>query len=310
MPHFEDKRIHILEPPVALNSNTKSISYALKHFTDNEEVLVIFDPDNLVHSKFIEVLNNYYNKGYEAVQGNMHSKNSDSLYEKIDTVGAIFNNFIDREIRHELNLSVNTLGCGISLKKSIYDKIKYDDRSLYGGFDKHLQSEVVKNVTRLAFAKEAIFYDEKISSAACLEMQRIRWIRSYFKFLSNAFDVFFKGIKKLDFNLAYFGYNLIRPPYFLQLIVAVVFIIINYFAYPTLALVWLASLFLFLFSFTTIIILIKKNKAVLQGLWYSPLFFFHQFRSLLKLKQNKTSILKTENSKVLYIADMGKHEPV
>ena len=308
LPRFEDRRIHILMPPEALNSNTKSINYALKHFSSADEVIVIFDPDNLIHPEFLQVLNGYYNRGFEAVQGNMYPKNMDSLYEKIDSVGVIFNNFIDREIRNDLNLSVNTWGCGVSLKREIYDKIKYDERSTYGGFDKHLQSEVAKNIPRLAYAKEAIFFDEKITSGDSLEKQRTRWIRAYFKFLPDAFNVFFTGIRRLNFNVMYFGYNLVRPPYFFQILLGLLLMVTDYFMNPFLSLLWLILLLLFLVSFATIILVKKKDKAVLQGLWYAPVFFIHQLRSLLKLKQNKNSILKTENSKVLYIKDMITHE--
>ncbi len=308
LPRFTDPRIQVLSPGQPLNSNTRSIQFALQHFQPADEVMVIFDPDNLVHARFLEVLNQYYNKGYEAVQANMLAKNADSLYERIDSVGVIFNNFVDREVRNELNLSVNTWGCGVSLKRSVYEKIHYDTRSTFGGFDKHLQSEIVKNIPRLAYAEEAIFYDEKISSGASLEKQRARWIRSYFKFLPDAFSVFFTGLGKGSFNMAYFGYNLIRPPYFLQIVIALLLSGINFFVEPTLSVLWLLVLGLFLFSFATIVLIRKNNKTVMQGMWYAPLFFFHQLRSLLKLGQNKKSILKTDNSKVLYIKDMFGHE--
>ncbi len=51
----------------------------------------------------------------------------------------------------------------------------------------------------------------------------------------------------------------------------------------------------------------NDKKSVRTGLWYAPLFFYHQIKSLLNIQLNKTSILKTENSKVLYIDDILKH---
>src|SRR6202044_163061 len=50
--HFEDPRIHLLKPPHPFNTNRKSIAYAVDNFKEDNEVLVIFDPDNLVHPKF------------------------------------------------------------------------------------------------------------------------------------------------------------------------------------------------------------------------------------------------------------------
>ncbi len=123
--------------------------------------MIIFDPDNLVHPKFIEILNGYYNKGYKAVQGNLYAKNTDNSYEKMDSIGVVFNNFIDRDIHFELNLSVNTWGCGISVKTDIYCTVKFDERSLTGGFDKHLQAQIAKKFLFWHMQKKRSFMTKK-----------------------------------------------------------------------------------------------------------------------------------------------------
>jgi hypothetical protein len=306
--HFDDPRVNILKPPVAFNTNSKSIAYAVEHFKDNDEVLVIFDPDNLVHPKFLEIINTYYNKGYEAVQGNLQSKNTQGKYAKIDTIGNLFNTFIDRDIRSELGLSVSIWGCGISVNADVYRKISYDTRSQMGGFDKKMQAEIVKSGSTIAYAPAAIFFDEKIIDGRNFEKQRIRWISAYFKFFNESLNLFFTGIKRMNFNMAYFGYNLIRPPYFILVLAAILFIKLNFFIHKGLMLGWLIVLSLFIFSFVIIIIFKAANKSISKAIWYMPLFFFHQVRSLFKIKMNKKSILKTSHSQVLYIDDVLKNE--
>lgn len=306
--HFDDPRVSILKPPVAFNTNSKSIQYAIDHFREDDEVMVLFDPDNLVHPRFLETFNSYYNKGYKAVQGNLYSKNIDGTYEKMDSVGIIFNNFVDRDFRSEFGLSVNMWGCGISVDRKVYEKIAYDNKSTMGGFDKHMQAEIARNIPCLAYAKDAILYDEKVSDSGNLEKQRVRWIAAYFKFLNEAFQVFFEGIRKGNFNLTYFGYNLIRPPYFLQILFAIFFTALNLFISIPLALGWIGVIGLFLTAFVTIVTIRAPYKSIRQGLLYMPLFFVHQNKSLLKLNMNKKSILKTDHTKVLYIDDLLKNE--
>lgn len=303
---FNDPRIHLLVPPEALHSKTKSIRYALQHFKDTDEVLVIFDPDNLVHPQFLEVLNNWYNRGYKAVQGNLSSKNTEGTYEKMDSIGAIFNTFIDRDSRTALGLSVNIWGTGVSVDRKLYEKIIYDSRSQVGGFDKRMQSEIAKNVHRIGYAADAILYDEKVGDAGNLEKQRNRWIRAYFKFFPEALDLFFIGFKKFDFNLAYFGYNLTRPPYFLQIITALFFVVLNFFVSTPLCIAWIIALALFAMSF--ILIGMTQGKGSSKGVWYMPLFFYHQVKSFFKLSKSKNSFLQTGHSKVLYIDDLLKHD--
>jgi len=306
---FDDPRIHLLKPPQPLHSKTRSIHYALEHFKDKDEILVIFDPDNLVHPRFLQVLNSWYNRGFKAVQGNLSSKNTEGTYEKMDNIGAIFNTFIDRDSRSALGLSVNIWGTGVSVDRVLYQKIIYDSRSQVGGFDKRMQAEIAKRVHRIGYAADAVLYDEKVDDGKNLEQQRNRWIRAYFKFLAEAFDLFFLGLKKFDFNLAYFGYNLTRPPYFLQILTALFFIVINFFISKWLSIAWAVSLGLFVLSFVLIGMTQGKQQGSSKGIWYMPLFFYHQVKSFFRLGRSKKSFLKTGHSKVLYIDDLLKHDP-
>lgn len=300
---YADPRIYILKPEEALNSNVHSIQFALNHFNADIEVLVLFDPDNLIHHSFLHELNKFYNKGYKAVQGNLFPKNVKGRYAKVDSVGLVFYNFVDREVRALLGMSVNIWGCGISVMKDVYLNILYDDKSTLGGFDKHMQAGIVKNIPLIAFASRAIVYDEKISDSRNLENQRTRWINSYFKFFMIGLDVFKTGFERKNFNLIFFGFNLLRPPYFLQLLLSFFFLGVNFVFFFPMFLYWASCLLLFLFSIVFILI-IKDSAEIFKGLWYLPLFFFHQLRSLASLRLNKRSNLKTEHFEVLYIEDM------
>jgi glycosyltransferase involved in cell wall biosynthesis len=306
---FEDPRINILSPPVPLNNKSKSIRYALERFKDEDEILVIFDPDNLVHPGFLTELNKWYNMGYLAVQGCLYSKNTGGAYEKMDGAGALFNNFMDRDMRFLLGFSVNIWGCGISVDRQVYKKIIYTEKSRTGGFDKHMQVEIAKNVPRIGYAGKAILYDEKVSNGQTLERQRTRWIYAYFKFFGEATALLAEGMLRGNLNLFYFGYNLVRPPYFLQLSLACLLIWLNWSVYPGLSLLWMLILSAFILSFIFIVMISTAGGSVSKGIWYMPLFFYHQVRSLFKIRMSKHTFLKTEHSRILYIDDLLKHAP-
>jgi len=305
--HFTDPRINILVPPSPLNNKVASLQYGLDHFHEPDEVLVIFDPDNLVHPNFLHILNTWYNKGYQAVQGNLQSKNKESIYAQLDSLGVLVGNFLERDVRSMLGLSVNIWGCGVSVKKEVYQKIIYDSKSRLGGFDKHMQTEIAKNVSRIAYAQEAIVYDEKVDDGNNFERQRIRWITAYFKFLGEAFRLLFIGLRKRDFNLVYFAYNLIRLPWFLLLLVAVIIAGTDWLIYPMLTRAWLLILTLFFLSFVTIVATRAEGRSVAKALWYLPLLFYHQLRALFRIRIGKKTMLKTEHSKIIYIDEiLGK----
>jgi cellulose synthase/poly-beta-1,6-N-acetylglucosamine synthase-like glycosyltransferase len=302
--HFTDPRIRILVPPAPLHDQVASLQYGLRHLADRDEVLVIFDPDNLVHPDFLRTMNAWYNKGYQAVQGSLQAKNKEGVYAKLDSLGVLMGNFLERDIRSMLGLSVTIWGCGVSVKKEVFQKIIFDSKSRMGGFDKHMQAEIASNVDRIGYAREAIVYDEKVDDGHNFERQRIRWIAAYFKFLGKAFRLLLTGIRKGDFNLMYFGYNLIRLPWFLLLLLAGGIAATDWFIYPVLTHVWLVVLCLFLLSFVTIVAIQAEGRSISQALLFIPLVFYHQLRALFRIRVSSRSLLKTDHSKILYIDDI------
>jgi cellulose synthase/poly-beta-1,6-N-acetylglucosamine synthase-like glycosyltransferase len=306
--HFSDPRIHILSPPQPLNNQLASLQFGFQKLSAEDEILVIFDPDNLVHPDFLMVSNAWYNKGYLAVQGKLQSKNTDGPYARIDSLGNTLSNFTDREMRSLLGLSSCVWGCGISVHKSVFNNITFDDKSKTGGFDKHMQVDIAKNVPRIAYAQEALFYDEKVADGQNFERQRIRWIAAYFRFIPAALDVWATGLRKRDFNLMFFGYNLLRLPYFLLLLLGATFAVTDWLIDPRIGQAWLLVLGLFSLSFLLILLRENTPASVMRSLAYIPPIFYHQLRALFKIKSAKTSMLKTEHHRVIYIDEILDRE--
>jgi cellulose synthase/poly-beta-1,6-N-acetylglucosamine synthase-like glycosyltransferase len=306
---FSDPRVHILVPSAPLHNQLASLQFGFESLSTEDEVLVIFDPDNLVHPDFLKVLNTFYNDGYRAVQGRLQAKNIDGPYARIDGLGNTLSNFTDREMRELLGLSACVWGCGISVHRSVYNNITFDDKSRTGGFDKHMQADIAKNVRRIAYAQEAIFYDEKVADGQNFERQRIRWIAAYFRFLPAAFDVWATGFRKKNFNLIYFGYNLMRLPYFLLLLLGTTFTATDWLIDPRLGQAWV--LILGGFSLSFLLILTRENslRTVARSIRYIPMIFYHQLRALFKIKTAKTSMLKTEHQRVIYIDEILNQGP-
>lgn len=302
--NFADPRIHILVPDSPLHDQVASLQFGLRHLTERDEVLVIFDPDNLVHPNFLKTLNAWYNRGYQAVQGNLQSKNKEGVYAQLDSLGVLMGNFLERDVRSMLGLSVNIWGCGVSVKKEVYQQIIFNEKSRTGGFDKHMQAEIARNVSRIGYAREAIVYDEKVDDGYNFERQRIRWIASYFKFLGEAFRLLLIGFRKRDLNLIYFGYNLIRLPWFLLLLFAGAIAATDWLIYPMLTHAWLVILALFVLSIVTIIAMLAEGRSLSKALLFIPLLFYHQLRALFRIRLNRRSLLKTHHSKILYIDDI------
>jgi len=305
---FSDPRIQLLCPEPALHAKIKSIKYAVDRFVRPHDVLVVFDSDNLVHPRYLEELNWYFRRGFRAVQTHMLSKNTDTIYAKLDSIGHIYNTFLERQAKMELGISSSILGLGIAIETELYRQVMYKDG--LGGFDKKLQADIVRAIPQLAFAEEAIVYDEKVDDGATLERQRTRWIYTYFKYFRINWKLFAEGWKRPSFNLIYFGFTALRPPLFITVGLAALFGLADLFIAPFLSLVWGAILLSFLLSFVLIVLTQSRQKGMAQALLYIPVVVIRQVSALLKIKKASRDFLKTDHVKVIYIEELLKNEPV
>ncbi len=305
--HFTDRRIVLLKPATALHSKIKSINHAIDNFLSPHQVMVIFDSDNLVHPDYFKNLNRYFKQGFKVVQTQMLSKNIQSTFARLDSVGHIYYTFTERKVKMDLGMHSAILGLGIALDTELYKEIRYKDT--IGGFDKKLQSQLAVRVKQIAFAHDAIVYDEKIEEGDALEKQRTRWIYTYFKHAGDSWNLFKAGIKSFSMGRILLGSSMLRPPMFLLIFAAFVIMLIAAFLKPLIFFIWLALFLIYVLNFILIIATQSVQKGMLQSLVFIPLLILRQLKSLLKIKAAKSQFLKTEHKKIIYIDELLKNEP-
>ena len=303
---FGDNRIVLLSPPDALHSKIKSIQFAISHFSHPPDALVIFDSDNLVHPDYLKNLNQYFQRGFRVVQTHMLSKNIDNTYARLDSIGHIYYTFFERTVKMQLGMSSAILGLGIAIEYALYKEINY--QNTIGGFDKKLQSQLARKVKQIAFAEDAIVYDEKVEEAAVLEKQRTRWIYSYFGHFKESWLLTKTGITNLNPGQILLGATMLRPPMILLLLAVMLLLTLSYFIQPILLLAWAIILTLFVFTFILTIATKSRQKGMLQAVKHLPLLLFSQLKSLLHIKKAKQNFLKTEHQRIIYIDDLLKNE--
>jgi len=299
---FDSAQVKTIHPSAPLNSKIDSIALAMEHIEDPFSVVIILDADNLLHPAYLEVMNDYFQKGYRVVQSDFKAKNTETPIALMDAVGDLYNFFVDREMRMELGFSSAIWGAGIAFERKLYEGISYLDN--LGGFDKKLQIHLASAVEKIAFAKEAVLYDEKIVDATALQRQRTRWISAQMKYMRQNLDYFLRALVKLDFNRIYFGFANIRPPLFMTIGTAILFMFMDIFWRPWMSLYWFACLLIFVLGFILIVRLKTKEmryKRALQGL---PQFLISQVLASLQLGKAKKSFMKTKHHHPVYIDEV------
>ena len=307
-----DERLRVIYPPAKLGSKVKSIQLAMDHADPNNELAVVLDPDNLVHPEYLDSINNYFQLGYEAIQGKRTAKNLNTDLSKLDALGETYYNYTDRYLTFKIGSSATIAGSGMAIATAcLREFLSLDmlNRQLETGVilgeDKLLQNFLVSRGTQIAYAPNAIVYDEKITTGKQVERQRTRWINTYLVNLKDAGKILYASIKKLDFNAFVFGIITIRPPLFILGLSSLAMIIVNLFFSMELALTLLSALVVFFITFVSAIVVSRESKN-LWALVRLPWFIFFQVVALFKTKKHKNDFLATKNDQFVGIEEVLK----
>ena len=292
--HFTDKKVVLLRPEETLANNVKSHFYAISHFKRDHELLTIIDSDNLVEPDYLAQLNPYFDSGFEAVQGVRKSKELSTTLASLDAARDYYYHFYDGEVLFTLGSSATLAGSGMAFTIPLY-KACFEHVILAGaGFDKVLQSEILLRDKRIAFAKDAIVYDEKTADSGQLVNQRARWINTWFKYFKFGFNIFGRGLVRFNRNQLIFGFVLLRPPLFIFLLVSLLCLFLNVFINPIIAVFWFLGLILFIIGFYSALFEGRAEKKIYKSLFNIPKFIFLQLSALLHVRSaNKKSVATT-----------------
>lgn len=323
------QRIVLLQPNTALHSKVKSMQYALQNFVAQPDFVAVFDPDNVAAPNFLEVLNAYLAAGYCAVQGKRTAKNLQTNYAAGDALGEIYKNYVERYAPFVLGSSASIAGSGMAVTTSLFRAFLQSSpimKPLTAGEvipaeDKLLQNFLVESGLQIAFATNAVLYDEKVSTGNQVRRQRTRWLYAYFENTAQSLQHIIWGLRYFDSARLIFGLLSVIPPLFILLglnmllyVADSIMFLTCFYSYsqlaptciPFLALSVLQTLALGLFAGNIIwtLYLDKAPPEVWAALRSLPLFIGQQFLALLGIKKAKKDFLTTQHTQQISIEEL------
>lgn len=308
----EDDRLSVFLPTTPLNLKAKSIIYATERFKSVYDQIVVFDADNLAAPNYLHWINRYAQLGYKAIQGQRTAKNLDTFYARADAAGEFYKNYTDRELPFRLGASAVISGSGMSVEREAYlgylqSKEIQEGQHLWKKMlqeDKILQNHLVRQNLRIAYAPEAVLFDEKVSDGDAVETQRSRWLYSYFQNLPNALSLIRRSLKNWSFNQLWFGLVTISPPLFIQILFAGFFAILGLIFYLPVFVLMLVGGILFIGNIPLSLYLSNAPSSVRAIFWRLPAFAWRQLRALGKIKDPNKNFKHTEHQKMVSLDDL------
>jgi cellulose synthase/poly-beta-1,6-N-acetylglucosamine synthase-like glycosyltransferase len=316
--HFDlrDERFTLLRPEQPLHLKAKSIIYAIEHFVRNHEYIVIFDADNLAHPRFYQTINLYANEGHTCIQGQRTAKNLDSMYACADATGEFYKNYVERYLPPVLGSSSVISGSGMATQTKVYKDYIYGPEISKGKDlwkkmlqeDKILQNHLLDRDLKITYAKDAIVYDEKVSTGDAVETQRSRWLFSYFQNLRNSSRILLKGISNLSFNQFLFGIITIAPPLFILIFISLLLFFIGLLVNPFISLLFLTALAIFAAGVLWSLYLSQVPAEIWKALWAMPLFIWRQIKALFKMGNPNKNFKHSEHKVHVTIDEVLKKQ--
>lgn len=203
---------------VRFNNTLKGKGYALewcfdKLFEEEKEydVFCIFDADNLVEKNFLLEMNKQFLKGYKAVQGYIDSKNPfDSWISLSYSIAFWMSNRLYQLPRYNLGLSCGLSGTGFGVTTDTIKKLGWGATCLTE--DLEFTAKLIMNKEKVAFAYDAVIYDEKPLTLAQSWRQRKRWMQGFADCTSRFFIPLMKNaIKNRDIYSFDIALYMIQP---------------------------------------------------------------------------------------------------
>ncbi len=307
-----DERFLLLRPEQPLRLKAKSIIYALQHFKRKHDYIAVFDADNLAHPQYLETISRYARAGHACIQGQRKAKNLDSTYAALDSLGEHYKNYIERQVPYLLGGSAVISGSGMATEATLYHAYLESPEIQQGKHqwkkmlqeDKILQNFIVRQGGKIAYARNAIVYDEKVGSGDAVETQRSRWLFSYFQNIPNAAGILLRGVLRLNLNQFYFGFVTLVLPMFLQLGLAVLLALVGLWWAPWWSLALVSAMGIFAIGVLWALKIDEAPKPVWDALWQVPKFMLRQALALLKMRDPNKHFKHTEPQKKVTVEEV------
>lgn len=173
-------KVHIRE-----NNVNRGKGYALEWMFDrlfkldcHYDAIAVFDADNLVSPNFLLEMNMQLCKGYKVVQGYIDSKNPyDSWITCSYSIAFWLSNRIFQLPRYYLKLSCGLCGTGFCIDTSVLKEFKWGATCLTE--DLEYTMKLALHGIKIAWAHNAIVYDEKPITLKQSWRQRKRWMQGH-----------------------------------------------------------------------------------------------------------------------------------
>ncbi|MEG2613936.1 MAG: glycosyltransferase [Alistipes sp.] len=276
------------------SSKAKAMQYAVEQMgREAADVVVILDVDNIAAPDCLQLFNDAYASGIEAIQAHRSALNRDTDTAVLDAVSEEINNSIFRRGHTALGLSSALIGSGMAFKYSWF--CDHIGRCVTAGEDKELEAMLLHERIYIDYLETAIVLDEKVQKEGAFYNQRRRW-------LAAQVGALVRGVRDLPAALVSGNWDyadkLIQwmlPPRVLLLGFLLLFALLTSFLIPAWSIKWWALLLMLAFALAFATPDEQVDKRLRRALQRVPVLFLLMTANLFRLRGAGRKFIHTQH---------------
>ncbi len=230
-----------------------ALEWALERVRIEEfDALLVVDADTTVKPDILTELNRMLNAGEEAIQCYIEVPNrAETWFTELIHLSRTINDLLFHDSKYRLGLSSYLMGSGMCFSSNLIRKQKWTAYTLSEDWEYY--AKLIEDGYKVAFAANAVVFQQESSTLKQATTQRLRWASGRFYVVRNlGIRLFFKGLRRRNATMADAALALLFPNWSLQINLLVVTL--------------LASLLLPASGFKTAVLCIDVGLLALQAL--------------------------------------------
>lgn len=183
----EDDLVALLQMPVSIVvpdkehcSKVYAIQQVMERYSPNEyDAITIFNSDNKAVPNALELFNNAYYSGCDAIQAHRMTENLNTNISVLNATSEEINNRLFRKAHTVLGFSSALIGSGMMLDFEMFHRIA--PRLISSDLTKGLEMELLKENIYTEYIEDVICYCKKTEDTSGYNRERQRWLSAQYQ---------------------------------------------------------------------------------------------------------------------------------
>ena len=273
-------------------TKARALQLAVENVASNSfDIVVIMDADNIVLPDFLSRINDAYQSGIIAMQGQRLAKNPQTDIALLDAASEAMNNSFFRKGQVVVGLSAALCGSGMAFDFKWFKK--HIQQISTAGEDKEMEAMLLKQGIYIEYLDEVVIYDEKTADSDGFSRQRRRWLAAQYGALQRSLKDLPTAIFCGNWDYCNKLFQWMMPPRVLLLGLIVCVIILTSIFHWQWSLKWWMLLFGLIMAFSMALPDEMFDKRLKKALIKVPYMFLLMFINLFRLKGVNRSFIHT-----------------